>query len=923
MAAYLMETSKYFIGIMMILYLIFTFLPGNEKGSNVLSGKISHAFCMILILCIHTISFLTLYFEKDNIAYLFMGLVEVIIIFAILVLFQYVYPELDRLLLDHMCLLMSTGFIILLRISPTKAVRQLKITIVSVVIAFFLPYLLQKLRILRYIKWVYAMLGLFGLLAVLIMGAVTNGSKISYSILGFTFQPSEFVKIIFLFFCAAMLSSYEKGEKWKVFLTSVIAGLHIMILVLSKDLGAALIFFVTYLFILFLSTENILLFAGGILTGIAGAVVGSMMFEHVRLRIDVWMNPWNDLTGSGYQITQSLFAIGTGGWFGLGLTRGRPDSIPYVETDFVFSAIAEEMGVIFAVGILLVFLSCFIRILYQSYRIRDSFYRLITSGVGIMLLFQVFLTVGGGTKLIPLTGVTLPMISYGGSSILTTILLFGLAQGSCLLDTNEDNSIKVKNIPYYTTLGIFSIAILVLSVYIIGFSYRDREVLVSNSYNPRQEIIEQQTSRGEIVASNGEILAQTQKNESGSEVRVYPYDNLFAHVIGYDSNGKMGLEKLYNYKLITSDIPLNEKVENAVKGVKNPGNTLKTTLNVAIQETASKALGVYKGAVIVTEPDTGKVLAMISKPDFNPNEISQIWDALLEDDESGILLNRSLQGLYPPGSTFKMITALEYLIEHDDNYQDYQYQCNGIFHSGEDSIQCYHKTSHGSVTLETSFAKSCNSSFANIGTALSKETMQKTLSALLFDQELPFELEANKSTTGLNSSFSESDMIQLSIGQGQTLITPLHLSMITNAIANHGILMQPYLVDQIITENGETIVQNRPEKYGQLIQTEEADILKELMHSVVEEGTATKLDGLDYSAAGKTGSAEYNGIKEDSHAWFTGFAPVDQPRVVVTIIVEGAGSGGDYAVPIAKRIFDTYFEEYGLNTDTEQNETEE
>jgi len=287
-----------------------------------------------------------------------------------------------------------------------------------------------------------------------------------------------------------------------------------------------------------------------------------------------------------------------------------------------------------------------------------------------------------------------------------------------------------------------------------------------------------------------------------------------------------------------------------------------------------------------------------------------------------MLLNRNLQGLYPPGSTFKIVTALEYLIEHNDTYQDYSYQCNSIFRAGDESIQCYHKTSHGNVTLKTSFAKSCNSSFANIGTTISKETLKNTLTELLFDEKLPFEMDASISTTGLDSSYTESDMIQLSIGQGKTLITPLHLSMITNAIANNGVLMKPYLLEQISSEDGSTISNIKPQKYGQLMQIQEADILKEFMRSVVEEGTATKLNGLDYSAAGKTGSAEYNGIKEDSHAWFTGFAPADQPRVAVTIIVEGAGSGGDYAVPIAKRIFDTYFKEYGNASDTDLTETE-
>lgn len=910
MAAYLMETSKYFIGIMMIIYVIFTYISITNQDRYSTLYKVCHIVCTLLIFGVHGISFVTLYLENNNIAYLFIGIVESIILFAVLVLFQYIYPEIDRFVLDHMCLLMSIGFIIILRISSAKAIRQLKITIISLVIAILIPYFLHKLKVLRYIKWVYAMTGIFSLLIVLILGAVTNGSKISYSILGFSFQPSEFVKIIFLFFSAAILSRIK--NKWDIIVAIIIAGAHIIILVLSKDLGAALIFFIVFLFMLYLSTGNLFLFGGGILAGICSTIAGYQLFDHVRLRFQVWADPWNDLTGSGYQITQSLFSVGTGGWFGLGLTRGKPDSIPYVETDFIFSAIAEEMGVIFAIGVLLVFLACFIRIIIRATRIQDKFYQLITSGFGIMILFQVFLTVGGGTKLIPLTGVTLPMVSYGGSSIIVTILMFGIIQGTCLTDESEDISEKEEIIPFWTTLAVFVLSILILCAYIVHFSYQDREQLVTNSYNPRQAIIEQQTRRGSILASGGEVLAETITNESGVESRVYPFDNLFSHIVGFDSNGKMGIEKIYNYKLITSDIALSQKVENAVEGIKNPGNTIQTSLNVEIQKTASDALGVYKGAVIVSEPSTGKILAMVSKPDFNPNEISLIWDELLEDKTSTVLLNRTLQGLYPPGSTFKIITALEYLIENKDDYQAYQYQCNGKFKTTDGSIQCFHGTSHGSVDLETSFAKSCNSSFANIGTTLTINTFQDTLKDLLFDQTLPAEFESAISTTGLSEDFSSSDMVQLAIGQGKTLISPMHLSLITSAIANNGVLMRPYLIENISSQDGNIIEETKPREYGQIIAEDEADIMKKFMTSVVEEGTATKLSGLSYQAAGKTGSAEYNGVKEDSHAWFTGFAPVDNPQVVVTIIVEGAGSGGDYAVPIAKRIFDEYFEEYAM-----------
>ena len=207
-------------------------------------------------------------------------------------------------------------------------------------------------------------------------------------------------------------------------------------------------------------------------------------------------------------------------------------------------------------------------------------------------------------------------------------------------------------------------------------------------------------------------------------------------MVGYATNGRMGVESQANYYLINSNAPLSQKASLDVSGEKYPGDDVYTTLNVNLQQVASTALGVYQGAIIVTEPNTGKVLAMVSKPDFNPEEISKIWDDLIADDKSSILLNRVTQGLYPPGSTFKIVTALEYIKEHPDTYQNYSYNCTGTITRGEDRIQCYHGTVHGNVGFKKSFAKSCNTSFANIGLSFDKSHFANTLQSLLFNQEL-------------------------------------------------------------------------------------------------------------------------------------------------------------------------------------------
>ncbi len=442
--------------------------------------------------------------------------------------------------------------------------------------------------------------------------------------------------------------------------------------------------------------------------------------------------------------------------------------------------------------------------------------------------------------------------------------------------------------------------------YICVYAYQNQEVMINNSYNAGQQILVAQNRRGSIMARDGEVLAETITLADGSEVRKYPYDSLFSHVVGYSTKGKTGIEDRMNYYLIQSNAPLNEKMDNGMQEKKNPGDNVYTTLDVGLQEAANKALGIYEGAIVATNPKTGEILAMVSKPDFNPNEISDIWEELLVDDESGILLNRVAQGLYPPGSTFKIVTALEYIHENPSDYTKYSFTCNGSIKIDGSRIQCYHGANHGKVNFEKSFAKSCNSSFANMGTKVDWNSFSGTLNGLFFGKPLPFELESAVSTVKAEPDMTTKDQMQTAIGQGETLVSPLHMNMITCAIANDGKLQHPYVVDHVENANGAVIKRFSSSGSTKMMSEQESYILQGLMREVVESGTATRMKDQSYTAAGKTGSAEYNS-ERDSHAWFTGFAPVEDPQICVTVIIEGAGSGGDYAVPMARRVFDAYF----------------
>lgn len=476
---------------------------------------------------------------------------------------------------------------------------------------------------------------------------------------------------------------------------------------------------------------------------------------------------------------------------------------------------------------------------------------------------------------------------------------------------HKDSKYKVEIL--FTTY-FFVFLFLAMMGYICHFVATSEHEIFNNSYNSRQDILLAQNYRGSIYSNDGTILATTDIDEQGVEKRNYPFGGMFSHVVGFSTHGRTGIEAQANYYLINSSVAISDKVANDVSGTKNPGDNIYTSLDVGLQEVAYKSVGVYEGAIIVSEPKTGRILAMVSRPDFDPNFVNEQWEQLSADQESGCLINRATQGLYPPGSTFKMITALEYIRENKENFQNYRYQCNGRFNYEGESIQCYHGTNHGSVDFYTSFAKSCNSSFANIGTSLDRMKFRRTLDELLFDQELPVKFNYGKSSVHMEEDMTPDEMMQTSIGQGKTQITPLHLNLITNAIANEGILMKPYMIDAVKSSSDYVVKRYKPSAYGRLLDESEAVVLKEMMTDVVENGTAKVLKGLDYTAAGKTGSAEYNS-KGDSHAWFTGFAPVEDPQVCVTIIIEGAGSGGDYAVPIAKRLFDEYFENHKELTD--------
>lgn len=380
--------------------------------------------------------------QEEQVSIIILGGVQLCYLIVVLGIFPIIYPNINKAVLSNMCMLLTIGFIILARLCFEKSIKQFIIVAIVTMASLIVPYLMSRFEMWKYLTWVYCFVGLALLGVVLILGITSYGANLSIEIAGFTFQPSEFVKIIFVFFIAGMLS---KSTEFKhIAISAIFAGIYVIVLVLSKDLGSALIFFMVYVFMVYVGTRK----GRYILIGFGGLSVASViaynLFSHVQVRVKAWLDPWPIIDNEGYQITQSLFALGNGGLTGTGLYQGGPEYIPVVEKDFVFSAIGEEFGAVFAMLLILVCLSCFIAFLVTAMEQVSLFNKLVCVGLGVGYAVQVILTVGGALKMIPSTGVTLPLISYGGSSILSTLIIFAIIQGLAIVGTASKKPIRRK-----------------------------------------------------------------------------------------------------------------------------------------------------------------------------------------------------------------------------------------------------------------------------------------------------------------------------------------------------------------------------------------------------------------------------------------------------------------------------------------------
>ncbi len=397
------------------------------KFSDTVSSVLSTIQAVMVTLFLINASII-LYLVKEDSKIIGLLVLQLILFLLISVLLNRLTETSSRALINNLIFFLSLSFVTLERLNINTGIKQFVFTIVSTVMAFLIVILIRNVWKIQRNMFVFAAIGIILLVIVYFVGSVEYGAKLSLSIGGIRFQPSEFVKILYLFFISGCIVTYKDFRGF--LFASVGAAIHVIILVLSRDLGTALIFLMTYLLLIFIAYKNYIVLGLELLVALVGGIYAYNRFPHIQSRFIAWTDPLSVVDDKGYQISQSLFAIGTGGWFGSGLTNGMPTKIPVVANDFIFAAISEELGALVSICVIICFMCFSVMIFNVAFNCNDSFYMLVVNGIGIIFSVQSILNIGGVIKFIPSTGVTLPFVSAGGSSLLSMFISFFIIECS-------------------------------------------------------------------------------------------------------------------------------------------------------------------------------------------------------------------------------------------------------------------------------------------------------------------------------------------------------------------------------------------------------------------------------------------------------------------------------------------------------------
>lgn len=564
-------------------------------------------------------------------------------------------PNRDPYLIPVFGFLTGLGLLTIFRLLPSYGIRQsVWLILSSSVIIFFIrtPNFLLWLR--RY-KYIWLICGLIVTALTFIVGIYPGGvgPRLWLGCCGVYLQPSEPLKLLLIVYLAAYLADRVllKINFVKLILpTLILTGLALAILFAQRDLGTTTVFFLLYFTMIFLATEDKkVLIIGSILILIAG-IIGMLYVEVIRYRVEAWINPWLDPSGKSYQIVQSLIAVASGGLLGRGIGIGNPVVVPVAISDFIFSAIAEETGLIGSIGLIILFTILIHRGFKIASRAVNNYHRYLAAGITAFLGIQFILIVGGNLRMLPLTGVTLPFVSYGGSSLLTCSI--GIVSLLLISNIGEVEPAKMVNKqPYILISMVLLSGFAVLALLSGWWSVVRSENLVNRTDNPRRAINDLYVKRGWLLDRNNQALALT-TGTPGRYARVVTYPSLGA-TLGYLSPtyGQAGLEASLDPYLrgLRGNTSSSIWFNNLIYGSPPPGLDVRLSLDLELQNTADDLLRGHSGAIVMMNASNGELLVVASHPYFDPNQIDSNWSQWINEVEAP-LVNRATQSKYPLGT---------------------------------------------------------------------------------------------------------------------------------------------------------------------------------------------------------------------------------------------------------------------------------
>ena len=456
----------------------------------------------------------------------------------------------------------------------------------------------------------------------------------------------------------------------------------------------------------------------------------------------------------------------------------------------------------------------------------------------------------------------------------------------------------IENKRYTRVLTFISLLFIIILGYMTYFQVVMADKLKNDENNKRNWVDDNKIKRGSIFDRDGNVLAETKDGENGEKIRVFPYADAYAHITGYNSKkyGKTGLEKRYNSTLINKldRTPINELKKIVID--QKEGNSIKLTMNSELQQLAYSLLEGKKGSLILMNPQTGEIIAMADRPSFDPNTIESNWANIIADEKSATLLPRSRAGLFPPGSVYKIVSGTGILEELKGNYL--KYNDKGYTTIENYTIYNYAKSANGNIDMRKALEVSSNTYFADKSVETGLEKIIDVNKRFLFGQEIPFDLNVTTSPLAFSNKTSNLELATGAFGQGEVLVTPLHVALFTSAIANNGNLMKPYIVSEVLDPNGRIIEKKTPELIARVAEKDVVAKMKDYLKTSGDVNFAGFVNGK--SVGGKTGTAEVT--KNKLHAWSTVFYPVDNPTLVCTILLEEENTLGLYSIPYAKKL---------------------